>query len=369
MNKLFATILILAAVAGAIWFTPLRATAAKLSAHLMTPSANPIPAKYIAEVERRLIDYSVDVAGDVAPEFQLDVKSEVGGKIKSLLVEPGQVVKAGELLCEIDDTDLQNEKASAQTDIEGQKLAVERALRNFQRSKKLYGDKLITKEAFDNLESDLAIARNDLVKSQRRLQSVVDRISKAKIVAPSAGTVLQVPVILGQVIVPAASVNAGTTLMTIADLSKLLVTTHINQVDVARLHVKQPVTLTVESIKEEVLEGSVSFIAPVATVKNGVKGFIVEALVLKPSPRMRPGMTVSLTIPVIHVEGALAVPVSAIFKGKDDNRVVYVLNDDKPEPKGVTVGDASLDYAEIKSGVQLGDRILTVEPRVLEKTL
>ena len=369
MKKLFAIILILAAVAAAVWFSPLRGRAVKLGAQLTKPSAEPIPEKYTAEVERRLIDYSVDVSGDVAPEFQLDVKSEVGGKIKSLHVEPGQVVKAGELLCEIDDTDLQNEKASAQTDIEGPQLAVDRALQNFERSKKLYEDKLITKESFDNLESDLAMARNNLVKSERRLQTVVDRISKAKIVAPSDGTVLQVPVILGQVVIPAASVNAGTTLMTIADLSKLLVTTHINQIDVARLHVKQPVTLTVESIKEEVLEASISFIAPVATTKNGVKGFVVEALVLKPSPRMRPGMTVNLTVPVVHVEQALAVPVAAVFKDKDDNRVVYVLNENKPEAKVVRVGASSLDYAEITSGVRLGDRILTVEPRVLEKAL
>ena len=367
MKKAIAFSLIFLAALLVLWFSTGRKPIASYWSRLTGPAMQEIPEKYIIKAECRDIDYSIDVAGDVAPEFQLDVKSEVGGKVKALHVEPGQVVKAGDPLCEIDDTDLQNQKESVLTEIAGCQLGVDRALHHFDRGKELFKAKLITKESYDNLESDLAIAKNELNKAQRKLQTVTDEISKARIVAPSNGTVLQVLVIEGQVVVPAASVNSGTTLMSVADLSKLLVTTNINQVDVASLQLKQNVKLTMEAAKEESMEGRISFIAPVATIKNGVKGFQVQAMVVNPSPRLRPGMMVNLTVPVFHVNQVVSVPISAVFKGQNDNRVVYVIDGNKPLPREVVVGVSGLDFAEIKKGLKPGERVLSVDPRVLEK--
>ncbi|MEI6561831.1 MAG: efflux RND transporter periplasmic adaptor subunit [Verrucomicrobiota bacterium] len=366
MKKVVAFLLIVL-VLPALWFTTGHKPLGAYWSRMTAAQTQEIPEKYVVPVERRDIDYSIDVAGDVAPEFQLEVKSEVGGKIKALHVEPGQKVKAGELLCEIDDTDLQNQKASVMVEIDGGQLLVKRAQDHFNRGKELFKAKLITKEAFDNLESDLAIQKNELAKSQRKLQTVTDQISKARIVAPSDGTVLQVQVTQGQVVVPAASVNSGTTLMTVADLSKLLVTTNVNQVDVAMLQLQQTVKLTMEAAKQETMEGRVCFIAPVATIKNGVKGFQVQAAIVKPSPRLRPGMMVNLTVPVAHADQAVSVPASTIFRGTKERRVVYVLEGGKPVEREVVVGVAGLDYTEIKKGLKEGEKILTVEPRVLEK--
>ena len=220
MKKVFVFPLI-ALVLPALWFATGRKPLGSYWSQVSASRVQEIPGKYVVTVERRDVDYSIDVAGDVAPEFQLEVKSEVGGKINAIHVEPGRKVKAGDALCEIDDTDLQNQKASVMVEIDGGQLLVKRAQDHFNRGKELFKAKLITKEAFDNLESELAIQKNELAKSQRKLQTVADQISKARIVAPSDGTVLQVPVTQGQVVVPAASVNSGTTLMTVADLSKL----------------------------------------------------------------------------------------------------------------------------------------------------
>ena len=361
MKRLLAILLALAIVAGVVWLAPLKK-------RLGGPHVEPISPKYVAEAERRDIDYSIEVSGDVAPEFQLEVKTEVGGKIRALHVVPGQVVARGEVLCEIDDTDLKNQKASAQTTVEGAQLSVDHSQGNFERGKELFAAKLITKEAFENLSSDLALAKNTFVKAERALQTIVDQISKTKVVAPTAGTVLSVPVIEGQVVVSAASVNSGTTLMTVADLSKLLVDTNINQIDVTRLQIRQAVKLTVESVKEETMDGRVTFIAPVASIKNGVKGFQVKALIANPTSRLRPGMTVNMVVPVAHANGVVAIPVSAVFKSENDHTVVYLLGElEKPEQREITVGISSLEFAEIKSGIKPGDRVLMVEPRFMEK--
>lgn len=367
MKKAFAIIVLLAVAAVAFRFFQGGHPAALPWSRVSEPAPDAIPSRYVATAEVRDVDYSINVTGDVAPEFQLEVKSEVGGKVKTLRVEPGQTVKAGDLLCEIDDTDLQNQKASVMTEIAGGQLGVDRAAQHFNRGRELFKAKLITKEAYDNLESDYEIAKNELAKSQRKLQTVNDQIQKARIVAPSDGTVLQVQVIEGQVVVPAASVNSGTTLMKIADLSKLLVNTYVNQVDVSRLQLKQVVKITMESVKSESMEGRITFIAPVADIKNGVKGFQIMAAIVKPSPGLRPGMMVNLTVPVAHADQVVAVPISSVFRGDGDKRIVYVLEGESPAAREVTVGVDSLDFTEIKTGLKAGERILTVEPRVFTK--
>lgn len=244
---------------------------------------------------------------------------------------------------------------------------MEKAKKNYERAKDLFAQKLISLEVFDNTNSEYEISENTLVKSQRKLQSVEDRLRKTKVLAPSDGTVLTVPVIEGQVVIAAASVNSGTTLMTIANLSKLLVETHINQVDVARLELSQAVKLRAESLRDLEMEASISFIAPIATVKNNVKGFDVQAFIDKPNPRLRPGMTVSMTVPIARADDALSVPISAVFKSEGNKRVVYVRNGSTTQKREVKVGVTNIEFAQILQGVAEGEQILLVEPDKAQK--
>jgi RND family efflux transporter MFP subunit len=316
----------------------------------------------IARAEKRDIALAVEVAGDVTPAFQIEVKPEVGGKVKALHVEPGDVVKSGDLLAEIDDRDLLTEKASVLTEIEGARLDAEKEQRNFARAKELFLQKLISSEGYENLSSESQIAANNLVKAQRKLDLVEEKIRKAKVTAPIDGTVLTVPVLQGQVVIAAASVNSGTALMTIANLEKLLVETHINQVDVARLELNKIVKLRAESLKDSTMTARISFIAPVATVKANVKGFQVQAVIETADPRLRPGMTVNMNVPIASVDDAVSVPISAVFKGEGNKKIVYVTRGDSTEKREVTVGVTNIDYAEILNGVEEGERILLVEP-------
>ncbi len=323
--------------------------------------------RFVATVERRDIDFTIEVSGDVTPHFQLDVRPEVGGKIKKIFVLPGQAVKKGDPLLEIDDTDLLTQRKGALTDIEGAQLALDKAQRNYGRAKELFTAKLISREVFDNLTSDFEMAKNSLAKGQRGLETVQDRLGKTKLFASSDGTVLDVKVTEGQVVTAAASVNSGTSLMTIADLSKLLVETTVNQLDVARLQLNQRVKLTSESIKDVRMEAVVQFIAPVASVKNSIKGFAVEALIENPDPRLRPGMTVTVLIPIERAEDTVSVPVSAVFRGENNSKIVYVKRGAITEKREVQTGVANYEYTEIKSGLQAGEQILLVQPRLLEK--
>ena len=362
MKKLLA-VAVIAALAGGGWAAKKRDWFG-LFKQSATVETDDMPT---AVAEKKDIEFSIQVSGDVLPDTQLDVKAEVGGRIKVLHVEPGDMVKAGDVLVEIDDTDILSEMDSAKTEIEGANLAVTKSERNFERAKDLFESKLISQEAFDNLSSELDISRNTFTKAEKKMQVVKDKLDKTKVLAPTEGTVLTVPVVEGQVAIAAASVNSGTTLMSIANLSKLIVETHVNQVDVSKLTPKQQVRLIAEALKDVEMQAELTFIAPVATIRSGIKGFTVRAAIQQATARMRPGMTVQMSIPVAHAEDAVSVPVSAVFKGSGNSRVVYVRTGTKTEKRPVKIGVSNTENAQIIQGLKVGEEILLTEPARVQK--
>ncbi len=326
-----------------------------------------VPASLIAHAERRDIETKLLLSGEVIPAFQVEVKPEVGGKIKQIHVTTGQTVRKGSPLVTIDDTDLLTEKSAAQTEIAGAGISVEKNRGNYTRARALFDEKLISKEVYANLEADLRISENSLEKAQSRLQSVEDRLAKTRIVAPADGTVLDIPVNEGQVVTAAASVNSGSVLMTFADLTRLLIDAHVNQMDISKVVAAQKVLVSMQGDDAEPVHANVEFIAPLATVKNNIKGFQVQALITDNNGRLKPGMSVSMTLPVGAVRRAVSVPVAAVFH-EDGEHVVYVRtgNGKVPDRRKVSVGLSDLSYAEIKSGLSEGEEILLVEPAFID---
>jgi RND family efflux transporter MFP subunit len=324
-----------------------------------------IPANLIAKAARRNIETRLLLTGEVAPAFSVEVKSEINGRVEVIHVRTGETVKRGDPLLTIDDTDLLTEKSAAQTEIEGAQLEVDKRRGNFERAKALFEEKLISKEVFANLEADLRISENNLVKSEARLQSVEDRLSKTRIVAPADGSVLNINVNEGQVVAGANNVNSGVILMNFADLSRLTIQTHVNQMDLSKVKVGDNLQIRMPPPDEDSITAKIEFIAPIATVRNNIKGFAVEAIISHPDERLRPGMSVSLTLPLGSASGAVAVPVSAVFREDDGHRYVYVRRGGTTERRSVVVGISNFSHAEILEGLEEGEEILLAPPRNL----
>lgn len=323
------------------------------------------PAVPTAAVERRTIEMEVRIAGDLEPVDVLEVKSEVSAKIKKLHVELGQKVPQGALLVELDDKELLTEKASIQIEIEGAQLELDKAVKDFERNNNLFQRQLIAQKDLDDARTAKELAENRLDRASKRMQVLDDRLAKTKISAPMGGVILELPVVEGQVVVAAASVNSGTLIMKLANTTQLLIRTHVNQVDVARLREKMPVTFTVDSIPGVKMEGKVFRIAPTATVRNNIKGFQVEIRIDSPDARIRPGMTADVVVPVDRVENALAVPLPAVFLEPDGSKVVFVAaaSPEAPaEKRAVEAGLSDVDFVEIRSGVAQGESVLLVRP-------
>lgn len=358
-NKLFLLLLCLGLGAGgaAYWFFTEDSSRPGLSKN------EDVPQDFLAKASRRTIENRLLLTGEIAPAFSQEVKSEISGRIETIHVETGQLVQRGAPLITIDDKDLLTEKSAALTEIAGAQLEVDKRSGNYERAKALYEEKLISKEVYDNLRADLLISKNNMVKAEARLQTVEDRLSKTRILAPADGTVLNINVSEGQVVVGATSVNAGNVLMNFADLSRLMIQTHINQMDISRIHPGNILRIQMPGGDSEVVDAKVEFVAPVATVKNNIKGFAVDATILNPDPRLRPGMSVSMALGVEKAEDAISVPIAGVFREEDGERYVYVRSGGNTVRRPVVVGVTNFSFAEILEGLQEGEEILLVQPK------
>jgi|SRR5438093_64797 len=307
-----------------------------------------------AIVEQRDIRFEISAAGDIGPADQVSVRPEINGRIEELPVDFGDKAKKGDLLCRLDDRDLQIERTQRLSEIDGAKLQLEKSKRNLKRQKQLFDDHFAAQEVYDDARTDHDLATNTLIRAEQALQLVEDRLRKTRILAPFDCTVLTRPVSLGQTVSGAAGFNAGTEIMTIANLGEMIVNAHVNQADVVRLQEGRTVDIRAESVPGAKMTGIVDRIAPQAVIKNGIKGFSARITIKDIDPRVRPGMPAVLGIPVSSADNVLAVPLAAVFTEGGD-RFVFVKTNDTFERRLITIGASDYFNAEVLDGLKAGE--------------
>ena len=314
------------------------------------------------------ISFAVNAAGEISPAEQVSVRPEINGKIDKLPVDVGDRVKKGDLLFKLDDKELQQERASNLTDIERSRLSLEKAERDHRRAAELLKNQLISQELFDDSKTTFELAKNALDRSQKDLAIIEERLTKTEVRAPFDCTILTRPVSMGQAVSGSGGFNSGTEVLTIADLNSMIINAHVNQADVPRLRVDQTVEVAVEAVAGLRITGIVERVAPQATIKNNIKGFATRIALKQVDPRVRPGMTANIKIPVASAENVQAVPLAAVYTEKNPDtglleRFVYVQQDDAVDKRLVKVGVSDYFYAEIQDGLKAGEVVLLELPK------
>lgn len=328
-----------------------------------------------ATVERGNVNFAVTVAGEIGPAEQVSVRPEVNGRIKELPVDVGDRVDQGGLLFSLDDRDLRIEVESREKVIESTRLqldkariSMEQARRDFERDNQLAELKLLSEQAFettrqkfDSAVKDHELAKNSIERSQQELLLAQERLQKTRIVAPFSCTVLTRPVSIGQAVSGSGGFNSGTEVLTIADLSSMVINAHVNQADVTRLQQGMNVNISVDAIPGLTVNGQVERIAPQATVKNNIKGYATRIVLKDLEARIQPGMTASITIPVAAADDVLTLPLAAIFSEQGE-RYVYLKTGASFERRPVVIGISDFFNAEIQSGLAVGDVVALEAP-------
>ncbi len=321
-----------------------------------------------ATAELRDINFAVNAAGEIAPAEQVSVRPEINGLVLALPVDIGDRVKKDDLLFKLDDSELQRQKASNLTDIEKAKLGVEKAVRDYQRSQKLLTSSLISQEMFDDTKTALDLSSNALERAEKDLALIEERLTKTIVRAPFDCTVLTRPVSVGQAVSGSGGFNSGTEVLTVADLSSMVINAQVNQADVPRLKVGQTVEVTVEAVAGLMVTGVVERISPQATIRNSIKGYPARVVLKNVDPRARPGMTANVKIPVASADNVTAVPLSAVFTEMNPDtgqreRYVYVQRGDAFEKRTVKVGVSDYSFAEIQEGLSPGTVVALEMPK------
>ncbi len=321
-----------------------------------------------AEV-RKIVEV-VRATGEVTPAVMTEIRSENSGQIAKISVRSGAKVTKGDVLCELDRSELESQINESTIQIEMTKLQAEKAERDYQRWVQLFDQKIAPEKELQDSKTEAALAQNNLRLQEARVETLRSRLVKTIITAPLDGVVLEVNVEEGQVIVGANGASAGTLLMKAADLGNLLIKTNINEVDVAKIEKGMPLDVTFESVPDLDLKGVVDFISPAATSRENEKDVHVFPLVVSlkgNDARIRPGITAEMTFAVAE-ESALSVEVAAVFLDKDQS-YVFVREGGRFRKQPVTAGISDAKYVIISSGLKDGAEVALERPADLSNIL
>jgi len=323
-----------------------------------------------AVIETRNIKFAINAAGDITPAEQVSVRPEVNGKIEVLPVDVGDRVKSGQLLFKLDDRELQTQRQQEEKNVERSRLQLGQAERDYKRAQQLFEGKLISQELFEDSRTKFDLAKNELALREKSFELIIERLRKTEVMAPFDSTILTRPISVGQAVSGSGGFNAGTEVLTIANLNDLIVNAHINQADVTRLHVDQQVEVSVEAVSGLKVIGKVERIAPQSTLKNNIRGFAARILLKDVGNQIRPGMSANISIPVASADNVVAAPLASVFTEtnpatREIERHVWVRKEESWERRPIKLGVSDYFFAEVTSGLMAGE-VVSLEDRTKE---
>jgi HlyD family secretion protein len=276
-------------------------------------SKDKAPFVQTAAVTRRTIVIDAEATGAVEPINVVDVKSKASGLITKMPVETGTLVKAGDLLVQIDTRDVQNQYNQADADLKASQAKLQVSEAQKKRSDELHKARVITAQEFEAASLDFENSKAALIRSAANLDLAKQRLEDATVTAPTAGTVLTKTVSLGQVITSATnSATGGTTLLTMADLGRVRVRALFNETDIGQVRPGEVASVTVDAYPDRRFQGAVEKIEPSATIQQNVTMFPVLVTLDNREGLLKPGMNGEVAVLVDQVNDVLAVPNDAV---------------------------------------------------------
>ncbi len=326
-------------------------------------------------------------SGTLAYLTEVNLTSELVAKVSQITVREGDTVKQGQLLLKLDPETYRNaierEEASRRQgliSIERQRVALSLREKQFERSRKMLAARMIDQNRFDEDRNQLDLARVELKSSEealRRADAVLsearEQMGKTDIRAPIAGTVVALPIKVGETAIPSTSSLAGAQLMKIADTSAIQAELKVDEADIAKISIGQQASIYAAAYPDTALTGTVSQIALAPTVENQGRAYKVTVLLAAPEKMLlRSGMSARADIFLGDGRKRLSVPVEAVgteeSEDKKTTRFLWLERDGRARKVVVQTGVSDDRWEEITQGLKAGDSVI-VGPAKLLRTL
>lgn len=361
-----------------------------------------VPAFELATAEKRPLWIKVSATGLVEPVVQVEVKSKASGIVERLPIEMGDLVRRGQIIAELDTTEIKNqlEQGRAAWAVAVQAVRVkEQALR---RVEELGGEGLVSEQDLENAKLDLEQARANEISNRLAVANLEERLRDTVIRSPMDGIVLEKRAEVGQVISSGvSSYTGGTTIAVIADLSRVYVKADVDETDIGRVQIGQRVEAVPDAFPDREFSGVVARISPQSQIVQNVTTFQVVTVLDNDEGILKGGMNMTVNILIAGKDEALTVPRRALksagevpalaavlgmelegrrsagnaggegglgrpagrmpgpgASGESDSKVVCVKTANGYSFRDVAVGLSDYDQYEITQGLSEGDQVV-----------
>ena len=328
----------------------------------------------IAQVELGDIADSIMASGNLVFNTQVQLRSEVTGRVDKIFVQEGQGVKQGDMLMRLDTTAFESEVTRSKAILRATEIEIKHSRtrltnleRQLKRQKDLYDVGLGNQESYENIESARDLAKIDIEsriesynQAQASLQIAQDRLSKSVFRAPMSGLLASVNIKEGETVIAGTTNIIGSDLMLVADPSAILAELRVDETDIASIKLNQKANIYAAAYPNKPFSGTVINIGTSAKNQAGSQGlsFKVKVLLDTTERQLYAGMSCRAEIATSIAENGLKLPIEAIQK-EDDKTFVWRLNSDNTVSKiAITVGISSDIEQAITDGLNEGDKIV-----------
>jgi HlyD family secretion protein len=324
-----------------------------------------------AKVEKTNISTSITATGTIEPVTSVTVGTQVSGIVSHLYVDYNSVVKKGQVIAELDRTNLISELNAQKANLASAQSSLNYQQSNFERYKTLYDKGLVSADEFESARLQYQQAKEQVAQSRESVQRAQTNLGYATITSPIDGVVLSKSVEEGQTV--AASFNTPELFTIAQDLTNMRVIADIDEADIGGVKEGQRVTFTVDAFPEDSFEGAVTQVRQQATTESNVVTYEVVISAPNVDLKLKPGLTANVTIYTLEKNDVLAVPAKALRfqpneallqKGEtiedcEGRSKVWTKEGNVFKAHKVETGTTNGVMTEILSGIAPGTEVLT----------
>ncbi|WP_460220009.1 efflux RND transporter periplasmic adaptor subunit [Psychroserpens sp. MEBiC05023] len=345
------------------------------------------PVTYTTEVpsEETIVVKTV-ATGSIVPKEEILIKPNISGVVEEVFIEAGEYVKQGDLIAQIRVIPNVSNLTSAKNTIASNRTALQTAEINyktqkaiFDRQKGLFEKGVIAANEFDQVNNtylqakqQVEQARINVTQSRQNYDIIktgttsgLGNIAQTQVRATVAGMVLDVPVKAGNQVIEANNFNEGTSIASLADVTKMIFEGKVDESEVGKIKEGLPLEITVGAIEDETFDAVLDYIAPKGVEENGAIQFEIKGTLKKmDSTFIRAGLSANASIILEKAVKVLAIK-EALVQYDEETKKPYVeveVGDQKFERKDLELGIGDGIFVEVKSGITKDDKIKVWNP-------
>lgn len=312
------------------------------------------------------LDTKIVATGKLNPEEEIELKPQISGIVDRILVEEGDLVQKGDLIAKIRVVPNEQALVSAQSRIKTARLSFNNSKTLYDRNKALYDKGVISRQDFENSELSLNQAEENYNQAQNDYQIIRQGSisgggsANTNIIAQISGTILEIPVREGDQVIESNNFNAGTTIATIADMSKMIFEGKVDESEVGKLEEGKQIKVILGAINEKEFPAKLTFVAPKGIEEAGAVQFVIKADVeVESSNKIRAGYSANAEIEVESKDSIMVIKEALLqFNRITEKPFVEILNDNGTFRKmNVEIGISDGINVEITDGVEETDKI------------